>query len=387
LSQPTPGAPGVGRIVLWGTCDVGKPRVRILLRGLRECGVEVIECRADLWSGIEDKSQVRGAGAWLRLALRAAWTYPMLVARYLRLPRHDWVLLGYPCIPDIFVICLFARLRGARIALDWFLSAYDTVVLDRALVGPRHPLAWTIRSAEWLGVRLADAPFMDTRAHARRMERMFGLAAGSCGHVWVGVEEDAFATVAPVKPGADEREDGRLHVLFYGQFIPLHGIATIIEAARILRGAPVAWTLVGKGQEAPRIRVMLDADPLPTLRWVDWIDYADLRQEIAAADICLGIFGASDKAASVIPNKVFQVLAAGRPLITRDSPAIRELVEQDMLDIALVPPGDARALANAVMRWQRQPPMPDPRRDKLRAGILPHAIGAQLLDVLQGHRA
>jgi glycosyltransferase involved in cell wall biosynthesis len=366
---------------------MGKPRVRMLIRGLRECGVEVIECHTELWQGIQDKSQMQGARAWIRMAMRALWIYPSLLARYLRLPRHDWVLLGYPSMPDVFVIRLFAWMRRARIALDWFLSAYDTIVLDRALVGSRHPLAKLVRAAEWLGIRLADAPFMDTRAHARRMETMFGLAPGCCGHVWVGAEDDAFAPISPVKSRAVEAHEGGLHVLFYGQFIPLHGIATIIEAARMLRETPVSWTLVGKGQEAPKIRALLDADPLPALRWLDWIDYPDLHREIAAADVCLGIFGTSDKAASVIPNKVFQVLAAGRPLITRDSPAIRELVEQDMLDIALVPPGDARSLASAVMRWQRQPPMADPRRVELRARILPRAVGEQLLDMLQGHRA
>jgi glycosyltransferase involved in cell wall biosynthesis len=355
----------------------------MLLRGLHECGVEVVECRADHWHGVQDKSQMRGASAWLRLALRALWTYPVLVARYLRLPRHDWVLLGYPSMPDVFVIRLFAWMRGARIALDWFLSAYDTIVLDRALVGPRHPLAWLIRAAEWSGVRLADAPFMDTRAHARRMEAMFDLAPGSCGHVWVGVEDDVFAATSPGDAVGPANHNGMLWVLFYGQFIPLHGIGTIIEAARMLRDAPVSWTLVGRGQEAARIRALLEAEPLPALRWLDWIDYADLHREIAAADICLGIFGTSDKAASVIPNKVFQVLAAGRPLITRDSPAIRELVDPDVSDVALVPAGDAKALAAAIMRWQSQPPAPDSRRDALRTRILPRAIGRQLIDVLQ----
>lgn len=383
MTPARPDMPGIGRVVLWGTCDMGKPRVRMLLRGLRECGVEVVECRADLWQGVQDKSQMRGASAWLRLALRALWIYPVLVARYLRLPRHDWVLLGYPSMPDVFVIRLFAWMRGARIALDWFLSAYDTIVLDRALVGPRHPLAWLIRAAEWSGVHLADVPFMDTMTHARRMEAMFDLAPGSCGHVWVGVEDDVFAATAPGDAVGPSNHNDMLRVLFYGQFIPLHGIATIIEAARTLRDAAVSWTLVGQGQEAARIRALLEADPLPALRWLDWIDYADLHREIAAADICLGIFGTSDKAASVIPNKVFQVIAAGRPLITRDSPAIRELVDPDASDIALVPAGDAKALAAAIMRWQDQPPAPDSRRDALRTRILPRAIGRQLIDVLR----
>ncbi len=47
------------------------------------------------------------------------------------------------------------------------------------------------------------------------------------------------------------------------------------------------------------------------VHWDDWIDYPQLHQRIAAADICLGIFGGSAKAASVIPNKVFQIVAMG----------------------------------------------------------------------------
>ena len=47
-------------IVFWGTYDTGKPRVRILLQGLRENGVEVSECQANIWENVEDKSQLSG---------------------------------------------------------------------------------------------------------------------------------------------------------------------------------------------------------------------------------------------------------------------------------------------------------------------------------------
>ncbi|MEN1929593.1 glycosyltransferase [Luteimonas sp. MJ250] len=383
MSEAPHASPGIGRVVLWGTCDTGKPRVRILIDGLRAQGVEVIEIRADPWRGIEDKSQVKGIGRWLGLLARIAIAYPRLAWAYLRAPAHDWVLLGYPSIPDIFVIRLLAWMRGARVAMDWFLSAYDTIVLDRRLVGPRHPLAWLVYAAEWVAVRLADAPFMDTATHARRMEQLFGLAPGACGHVWVGVERGFLESADPA-PADHAAPGGPTRVLFYGQFIPLHGIPTIIEAARILREEPVQWTIVGRGQEAPQVRAMLNADPLPALRWVDWIEYAQLRREILSADACLGIFGTSDKAASVIPNKVFQILATGRPLITRDSNAVRELVGNGGSDIALVPAGDADALAAAVLGWHRNPPRPDPRRAGLGQRTTPVAIGRQLLGILQG---
>ena len=334
------------RAILWGTCDTSKPRVRILRDGLRANGIEVIECRAEIWEGIKDKSEVRGFRRWAGLLLRMLAAYPRLVSRYMRLPKHDYVLLGYPAILDIFIIRPFAWLRGANVAMDWFLSAYDTVVLDRGLVQKWHPLAGALRVTEWVAIRLADYIFMDTQSHARRMEQLFGLPVGRCGSVWVGVEDEVFQ--ADQSRPIDRNARIPLQILFYGQFIPLHGVPTIIEAARLLEAAPVEWLLIGDGQEAEKIRSMLEDWPLPKVRWVQWVDYESLREHILAADLCLGIFGTSDKAASVIPNKVFQALAVGKPLITRESMAVNELLNSETPGVQFVPPADGRALAEAV---------------------------------------
>jgi glycosyltransferase involved in cell wall biosynthesis len=99
---------------------------------------------------------------------------------------------------------------------------------------------------------------------------------------------------------------------------------------------------------------MLHADPLPRLRTLEWVDYDALIGYLHEADVCLGIFGTSDKAASVIPNKVFQILAAGKPLITRDSPAIRELVEHSPPSVTLIPAGNPARLAEAIARCSAQ---------------------------------
>jgi glycosyltransferase involved in cell wall biosynthesis len=58
----------------------------------------------------------------------------------------------------------------------------------------------------------------------------------------------------------------------------------------------------------------------------------------------------------VIPNKVFQILAAGQPLITRDSPAIRELLSDSLPGVYLVPPADPEALLDAVERFRTDRP-------------------------------
>ena len=366
------------RVLLWGTYDTGKPRVRLLREGLRRTGAEVFEIHQPLWTAIEDKSQVRGAGRWLKLAATALFAYPRLAWRYLRAPQHDVVLVAYPGLLDVFAIRAFAWMRRTPVAWDWFLSAYDTIVLDRGLLSPRNPLAWMIRALEWTAARLADIVFMDTAAHARRMERLFGLAQGRVGHVWVGAEEETFAGAAPA-----DATPRPFTVLFYGQFIPLHGAPSIVDAAALLRDEGIEWLLVGTGQDAERIDAALARLALPRVRRVAWMPYTELRDAMARADVVLGIFGGSEKAASVIPNKVFQAVMARRPLITRDSPAVREFLPDAPPWVQFVPAGDARALADAVLRAQAGLP-PHPVAPELAlAPFDTAAIGRQLAQVLQ----
>lgn len=372
------------RIVYWGTYDLGKPRNRILLRGLRENDVEVIEIHADVWSGIEDKSGL--AGGWRRLGVLLRWLlrYPPLVARYLSAPRHDAVMVGYLGQIDVLVLWPFARLRGVPIVWDAFLSLYDTVVEDRRMLSPRHPAARGLFALEWLACRAADRIILDTRAHAEYFAAKFGVAAERFAVAFVGVEPEAF----PPRPGGDPRRDpgAPLTVLFYGQFIALHGIDTIVRAAWLAKDEAIDWVIIGRGQEEGRIRAMIDSGPDARLRWIPWVPYAELKDWIHRADVCLGIFGDSDKAARVIPNKVFQILATGTPLITRDSPAIRELLSPDTDGVWFIPPADAAALASAVSAFAAAPrgTVRPASYSNIMERITPSSVGAKFMEDVSG---
>jgi glycosyltransferase involved in cell wall biosynthesis len=198
--------------------------------------------------------------------------------------------------------------------------------------------------------------------------------------VWVGAETAIFP---PAAKGL-ERERKTLEVLFYGQLIPLHGVQTIVLAARLLRDLPIHFVLIGSGQEAPLVRRLLDEQPLANLEWHPWVEYERLSEAIERADVCLGIFGRSEKAARVIPNKVFQVIAAGRPLVTRDSPAMRELVAADTPGIHLVRAGDADSLLAGIAELARQVRQSSTAAlfGSLRDRIAPAAIGRQLATLL-----
>lgn len=370
------------KVVYWGTYDLGKPRNRILLRGLRENDVQVIECHKDLWQKVEDKSQIHGWRAKVFVLARWICSYPKLICRYLLLEKHDAVVVGYLGHLDVIMIWPFAKLRGAPLVWDAFLSLYDTVVNDRALLHRYHPLSVLIYAWEWIACRGADRVVLDTRSHANLFKSLYKVSEKKLGVAFVGAEPEIFS-VTSSKALGPEICDQQFKVLFYGQFIPLHGIGTIVEAARLCQDAPVTFVIIGKGQEERRIQKILDDQPLTNLLWIPWVDYSDLIVWIKSADVCLGIFGDSAKASRVIPNKVFQVVAANKPIITRDSPAIRELLSPEMDAVTLVAAKDPVELAAQIRRLaKRRQYQGVSYPESIRSTITPQSIGRQMKTII-----
>lgn len=367
-------------VVVWGTYDLGKPRVRILLSGLQAAGVNVIPCHVDVWQGIEDKSQVRGLWRKFFLFIHWVFAYPRLIAKYLFLPKHSAVLVPYLGHFDVIVLWIFAKIRGAPIVWDVFLSLYNTAVEDRRLVSPSGIVARLIYGIEALACFLSDEVFLDTKAHAEYFRKKYNSHVSTVSSIQVGVELDAFPVCGPVDTSKAERL-----VVFYGQFIPLHGVETIVRAAALMRDCPVNWVLIGSGQESKKIASLLHELNLPRVTSIDWVNYLELRSWIDRADVCLGVFSKSIKAGMVIPNKIFQIVASGRPLITRESDAIRELFPTTRKGVYLVPPEDASALADAVMA-ACDDKLPGDLFSDIRESISPYSIGlalrALVLDVV-----
>ncbi len=113
--------------------------------------------------------------------------------------------------------------------------------------------------------------------------------------------------------------------------------------------------------------------------------YERLGGELSAASICLGIFGASEKASRVVPNKVLQAMAAGRPIVTANTPGARELLV-DGESALLVPAANPEALAAAMARLAADAGL----RERLGEGAYrrfaevgaPAAVAARFLDCL-----
>jgi glycosyltransferase involved in cell wall biosynthesis len=320
------------RVLAFGTFDAAlHPRVAVLIAGLRAHGHEVVLANQPLALSTEERvATLRQPWRLPRLGWELARSWSRLVTVARRGNRPDLVLVGF--LGHFDVVLARMLFRGVPIVLDFLVSAEETA-RDRGTTS-----VVVLRALRWLdrvAIRSADVLVVDTDEHIALVaeERRKDVVL-----VPVGAPDEWFA-VQSLAP----RPAGPLRVVFFGMFTPLQGTPVIGRAISLLADDAIDFTVIGRGQDYDR--TVREAAGSARVTWIPWVPPHDLPGEVAKHDVCLGIFGTGDKARSVVPNKVFQGMAAGLAIVTSDTAPQRRALD-GVAD--LVPPGDPDALAEAL---------------------------------------
>ena len=281
----------------------------------------------------------------LRFGLSLVVRHTVMLARWARLKRTQAIYLPYPAILTGWCLSWLPKRMLPPIVIDAFISWHDTVVHDRKLATEHSAISRLLWWIEQRAYRTASLIIVDTEDNASELTRQFGLISTRVRALRLAIDEDAFVP-SPYEPG-----EGPIEVLFAGTFVPLQGVDVIARAIRELDDEPrVHFRLIGDGQMASSFVTALGSDALERISWErTWQDSHTLCDAIASADICLGIFGTTNKAARVWPLKNYLYMRVGRAIITADSPEARRL--QATLPepcFELIPSGDPIALARAI---------------------------------------
>jgi glycosyltransferase involved in cell wall biosynthesis len=326
---------------LFGTYDRNHSANRLLRQALVTAGWSVVECHEPLWEETRDKhARYFGIASLARLGARYATAARRLARRWRSLSGPPpVVVVGFGGQLDVLLARRVCRPRAALVFAP-LVSLSETLVEDRRVFAAGGLRARALAALDRATLTSADLVLADTEAHARYLAELAPRARVAVWHLGVEPEFVPARTPHPV----DRR------VLFYGRHLPLHGVDTIVAAAARL-GEQAELVVIGGGPERARVQA-LAVQTGARVRWRDEVPLATLPDELASASVALGVFGAGRKAAMVVPNKVYQAAAAGRPLVTRDGPALREVLQPGEHCLA-VPPADADALAAAVERLLR----------------------------------
>jgi glycosyltransferase involved in cell wall biosynthesis len=313
----------------------------------------VVERHVSVWEGREHKF-APGVGSVWRLARAEGSLLRRLGGDF------DAIVVGYPGHLDLPAAKRAAR--GRPVVFNPLVSLADTLVSDRGRFAANSSAAKALRAIDGAAFRAADLVVADTAAQAAFFEELGARRPEVC---LVGAEERLFTP--------SWRQPEEFTCLFVGKLIPLHGLETILEAAR--RAPELRFRVIGSGQLESLLEGLPDnVDRRP------WVEYERLPDELRACGCALGIFGTSPKARRVIPNKVFQALACGAPVVTADTPAARELLV-DQESALVVPPGDPDALVAALRRLAADPEL----ARRIAAGGL-GAYRAQASEAILGKR-
>lgn len=257
---------------------------------------------------------------------------------------YDYLFVGFLGQPLMPLARLLVR---KPIIFDALISLYDTLCFDRKACGPNSLVG---RLAFWLDRKSciwATKIITDTNQNIEYFAETFAIERGKFLRLWVGAQTDLFY------PREERKVKDKFVVFFYGTFIPLHGIEYIIRAAKLLENEKdILFQIAGGGQTYRKNYNLAQRLNLKNVIFLERQPIKTLSDFMALADVCLGIFGDTEKAKRVIPNKVYDALASRKPIITGDTPAIYELL-MDGRDCLLCETANPRSLADKIILLKR----------------------------------
>src|SRR3989344_5286844 len=206
------------RILYFGVYNPGYSRNRVLIKGLKQNGAEIIECRAS-------------GKSWLK--------YLKLFRGFMRSPGFDLMIVGFPGQEVMFLARLLTR---KPIIFDAFTSHYGGYILDRQYFNKN---SWRAKYYRWIdkfSCRLADLVLLDTNSHIAFFTEEFDLPRAKFLRIFVGTD-DEIMKLLDVKKDTD-----KFLVHFHGYYIPLQGVKYIIKAAKFLEKDDVHFNIIGNGQ-------------------------------------------------------------------------------------------------------------------------------------------
>ncbi|TFH34458.1 MAG: glycosyltransferase WbuB, partial [Anaerolineales bacterium] len=137
-------------------------------------------------------------------------------------------------------------------------------------------------------------------------------------------------------------------VLYAGAHGLSNDLITVLGAARELKAEPeIHFVFVGAGKEKERLKAQAKHWGLDHVHFIDPVPKQEMPALLAQADAGLAILLAIDAYKTTYPNKVFDYMAAGLPVVCAIDGVIRQVVEQGQAGI-FVQPGDAHAIAEGI---------------------------------------
>jgi glycosyltransferase involved in cell wall biosynthesis len=308
-----------------------------------EPGLVVIRCR--VWGSVNRSFFWRTVG-FLTFMISSFFTA-------LRQPKVDLVWGTSPPLLQVATAWLVARLKRAAFVFEvrdlWPAFAIQMGVL-------KNPALISISLAlEKFLYRHADRLIVNSPGFLGHLESR-GAQKEKITLVQNGVDPNMFH---PESEGGAFRKANNLEGRFVALYAGAHGLSNdlgvLLDAADRMRNETrIVFVFVGDGKEKPGLVLRASEMKLPNVLFLPPVAKNGMAKVLAGCDCGIAILKPIPLYGTTFPNKVFDYMAAGRPVILAIDGVIRKVVEDATAGV-VVPPGDSQALAEAVLDLSQDP--------------------------------
>jgi glycosyltransferase involved in cell wall biosynthesis len=275
--------------------------------------------------------------------------WKLIIIRVLKNP--EFYILGFRGYEFFWFVRVITL--GKSLIFDHMMSPYDSLINEKKIIKKYSLLAKLVYLYEKSILLSCNLILTDTELHKRYFEEIFLIKPQKIVAIPVSTDEDIFY---PKEISLSSSKNTLFEVLYYGSFLPLHGIDIILRAAEALLDHPIHFTLIGGNRlDLSDFHREIKDHKIYNIDYVSWVEFEKLPHFIDHANLGLGgPFGNTGQARRVITGKTFQFLAKAKPVVVGQID--EECGFEDKVNCLVVPQQDKKSLAKAIFwAFQNEP--------------------------------
>lgn len=301
-----------------------KTFLEVIIDNKREWGVS-LDYNSQEYSQVKRNFIKRKFNSLVRILLNF---YLIIVADYVYIPP---MVMGLNFFNKLII--WFCTVTKKKVIFDFYISLYDTFVLDRQLLKPTDKESKMLSKLDKWGHTRYRSIYLNY-CEAKRYRDLNNLQSDEKNVIIpLSISPRPFAKLNYFR----EKEKNTFNMVWWGTYIPLHGLDKIINTVQILIS-----------EEADVHLYILGNNPDLSKEYKNYItgisglsEYITISDDmtftngkllpfiIERCDLAFGAFGDSEKARSVILNKAIEAVAMKIPVITQYSEAFQEYFDPE----------------------------------------------------------
>lgn len=144
-------------------------------------------------------------------------------------------------------------------------------------------------------------------------------------------------------------------VMYIGNIGVANDMGTIIDSAQILKGySDIKFVLIGGGIKKDKCKEELKRRDLDNIIIIDAQPKKNMPVILSSADVCIATLKSTSLFKTTYPNKVFDYMAAAKPVILAIDGVIKEVIKEANAGIC-INPGNAKEVAGAILKYYQSP--------------------------------